>query len=72
MLKMLVLSPFVSQKLVVWVAKQRQEDLLTLKRLLEAGEITPVIDRTYSLSEAPEAMRYLDEGHARGKLVITV
>jgi hypothetical protein len=43
-----------------------------LKELIEAGKVTPVIDRTYSLSEAPEAIRYLEEGHARGKVVITV
>jgi len=43
-----------------------------LKQLIEAGKVTPVIDRTYPLSEAAEAMRYLEEGHARGKVVITV
>jgi NADPH:quinone reductase-like Zn-dependent oxidoreductase len=72
LLKMLLLSPFVSQKLVVWVAKEKKEDLLILKELLEAGKITPVIDRTYPLSETPEAMRYLAGGHARAKLVITI
>jgi NADPH:quinone reductase-like Zn-dependent oxidoreductase len=46
-------------------------DLATLKELIEAGKITPVIDRTYSLSETPEAIRYLEEGHTRGKVVIT-
>jgi NADPH:quinone reductase-like Zn-dependent oxidoreductase len=48
-----------------------KKDLATLKELIEAGKITPVIDRTYSLSETPEAIRYLEEGHARGKVVIT-
>ena len=43
-----------------------------LKELIEAGKVTPVIDRTYPLSETPEAFRYLDEGHAQGKVVITV
>jgi NADPH:quinone reductase-like Zn-dependent oxidoreductase len=43
-----------------------------LKQLIEAGKLTPVIDRTYLLSEVPEAIRYLEEGHARGKVVITV
>jgi NADPH:quinone reductase-like Zn-dependent oxidoreductase len=46
--------------------------LIFMKGLLEAGEVTPVIDRTYPLAEVPEAMRYLEEGHARGKVVITV
>lgn len=49
-----------------------KEDLQFLKGLIEAGKVTPVIDRTYSLSEAPEAIRHLQAGHARGKLVITV
>ncbi len=67
-----LLSPFVSQKLVTWVAKLSKEDLLVLKELIEAGKVTPVIDRTYPLNETPEAIRYLEEGHARGKVVITV
>jgi NADPH:quinone reductase-like Zn-dependent oxidoreductase len=46
-------------------------DLATLKELIEARKITPVIDRTYSLSETPAAIRYLEEGHTRGKVVIT-
>ena len=49
-----------------------QKDLLYLKRLLEDGDINPVIDRSYSLSELPDALRYLEEGHARGKIVITM
>ncbi len=53
-------------------AKPRKKDLLYLKKLLEAGKISPVIDRRYSLSETAEAMRYLGQGHARGKIVITV
>lgn len=52
--------------------EERQQDLLTLKELIEAGKLTPVIDRTYPLSEAAEAIRYLDQGHARGKVVLTV
>ena len=67
-----MLSPFVSQKLGTFVAKQNSENLLALKGLIEAGKVTPVIDRTYSLSEVPEAIRYVEEGHARGKVVITV
>ncbi len=71
-IKALVLSPFVSQSLGTFIAKPNKEDLQVLKKLIEAGKVTPVIDRTYSLSEAPEAIRYLEEGHARGKVVITV
>jgi NADPH:quinone reductase-like Zn-dependent oxidoreductase len=46
--------------------------MLVLKELIESGKVTPVIDRTYPLSAVPEAIRYLQEGHARGKLVISV
>jgi NADPH:quinone reductase-like Zn-dependent oxidoreductase len=52
--------------------KPNKEDLHYLKQLIEAGKMTPVIDRAYSLSEVPEAIGYLEEGHARGKVVITV
>jgi NADPH:quinone reductase-like Zn-dependent oxidoreductase len=65
-------SAFSRQRLRPLVSKERSEDLLVLKDLIEAGKITPVIDRTYPLSEAPEAIRYLEEGHAQGKIVITV
>jgi NADPH:quinone reductase-like Zn-dependent oxidoreductase len=70
--KAVVLSPFVSQKLGTFVMKPNREDLQFLKELIEAGKVKPVIDRTYPLSEAPAAIRYLEEGHARGKVVITV
>ncbi|NOQ84101.1 MAG: zinc-binding dehydrogenase [Myxococcales bacterium] len=72
LLAMVVLSPFVSQDLVTWVAKPTKEDLLELKELIEAQKVTPVIDRTYGLSEVPDAIRYLERGHARGKVVISV
>jgi NADPH:quinone reductase-like Zn-dependent oxidoreductase len=52
-------------------AKPDQKDLVFMKELLEAGKVVPVIDRRYSLSEAPDALRYLGEGHAQGKVVIT-
>jgi len=71
-IKALVLSPFVSQRLVPFEAKRSREDLQVLKELIEAGKVSPVIDRTYPLSETPEAIRYLEEGHARGKVVIAV
>ncbi len=72
LIKVLGLSLFVSQKLVLMMAKTSPEDLLVLKDLLEAEKITPVIDRHYKLSEVPAALRYLGEGHARGKVVITM
>jgi NADPH:quinone reductase-like Zn-dependent oxidoreductase len=71
MIKAFVLSPFVGQKLGAFLAKPTQEDLQFLKELVEAGKVKPVIDRTYPLSEAHDAIRYLEEGHARGKVVIT-
>jgi NADPH:quinone reductase-like Zn-dependent oxidoreductase len=67
-----LLSPFVSQKLVAFIARQRRADLLTLRDLIESGAVTPAIDRAYPLSEAPAAIRRLADGHARGKIVITV
>lgn len=72
LIRTLVLSLFVSQKVIPLNAKRNKEDLLVLKALLETGKIVPVIDRHYPLSEVPEAIRYLEEGHARGKIVITV
>jgi NADPH:quinone reductase-like Zn-dependent oxidoreductase len=71
-LKVLVLSRFVSQKLVAFAAKSSQEDLAILCDLMRDGKVVPVVDRCYGLSEAPEAVRYLEAGHARGKVVITV
>ena len=68
----LVLSPFVRQRLRPFLSLPKKEDLVVLKELIESGKVTPVIDRTYPLSEVPEAMRYLEEGHARGKIVIAV
>jgi NADPH:quinone reductase-like Zn-dependent oxidoreductase len=66
------MSVFSRQRLRSLVSKERSEDLLVLKELIEAGKVMPVIDRTYPLREAPEAIRYLEEGHARGKVVIRV
>ncbi|MGH8940837.1 MAG: NAD(P)-dependent alcohol dehydrogenase [Actinomycetes bacterium] len=71
-LRAVLLSPFVGQKLATFVSKENHEDMLVLKELIEAGQVTPVIDRTYPLSEAPKAIRHVEEGHARGKVVITV
>jgi len=71
-IKALALSPFVSQRLAPFEAKPSKDDLQVMKELIEAGKITPVIDRTYPLNEVAEAIRYLEAGHARGKVVITV
>jgi NADPH:quinone reductase-like Zn-dependent oxidoreductase len=70
--KAFVLSAFVRQQGRPFVAIPNNEDLVVLKELVESGKVTPVIDRTYPLSEVPEAFRYLGKGHARGKVVITV
>ena len=72
LLNALLVSRFGRQKLVPLMAKRNKDDLIVLKELIEAGKVTPVIDRSYPLSEVPEAIRYLEEGHARGKVVITV
>jgi NADPH:quinone reductase-like Zn-dependent oxidoreductase len=61
-----------SQKVVFFISKSTPEDLTTLRELLEAGAVTPVVERTYALRDAAHAFRYLGEGHARGKLVVTV
>jgi NADPH:quinone reductase-like Zn-dependent oxidoreductase len=71
-MRALLISPFVSQQLRMIVAKATSDDLETLTELIEAGKVIPVIDKTYPLSEAPNAIGYLAAGHARGKLVITV
>ncbi|TML76432.1 MAG: NAD(P)-dependent alcohol dehydrogenase [Actinobacteria bacterium] len=67
-----LLSLFTSQRLRMLLPKERLEDIETLKDLAESGKITPVVERTYELSEAAEAIRRIEAGHARGKLVITV
>ena len=67
-----VLSWFVSQKFLTFMAKSNKEDLTIMRELMATGKVTPVIDRRYKLSEVPEAVRYLEEGHARGKVIITV
>ena len=54
------------------MSKWNREDLTTLRELMESGKVTPVIDRRYTLNEVPDAIRYLEEGHARGKIVINL
>ena len=71
-LRALVLSPFVGQKLGMFIASENNKGLIALTELIESGQVTPAIDRTYPLSEVPAAIRYMVEGHARGKLVIAV
>jgi NADPH:quinone reductase-like Zn-dependent oxidoreductase len=71
-LKASVEAPFVHQRFIFLLADLDQSDLGVLRDLLAAGKVTPVIDRTYTLSEVPAAMAYLEQGHARGKVVITV
>ena len=66
------LSCLVSQEFVMFIAKLRKEDLIIMQNLMKAGKVTPVIDKRYRLSEVAEALRYLEEGHARGKVVITL
>ena len=70
--KAMVLFRLSSQRLSIFTVKPNGEDLRYLKELIEESKLRPIIDRTYSLSEAPEAIRYLEEGHARGKVVVTV
>jgi NADPH:quinone reductase-like Zn-dependent oxidoreductase len=71
-IKALVLSPFVSQDMGMMLAELNQKDLSILGDLMQGGKVTPVIDRTYPLSQISDALRYLEAGHARGKVVITV
>jgi NADPH:quinone reductase-like Zn-dependent oxidoreductase len=65
-------SSFARQKMRMFINRERAEELRDLTELIEAGKVTPVIDRTYPLSQAPEAIRHLEDGHARGKVVVTV
>jgi NADPH:quinone reductase-like Zn-dependent oxidoreductase len=71
-LRAVALSPFVGQRLGMLSSKTRQDDLQTLRELLEAGKVIPAVSATYPLAEVPEAIRQLVEGHRGGKLVITV
>ena len=68
----MALSPFVAQKLGTFVNSENAADLVALTELIEAGTVTPAVDRTFPLSEAPAAVRYMREGQARGKVVIDV
>jgi NADPH:quinone reductase-like Zn-dependent oxidoreductase len=72
LLKASMMSPLTRQKMLSFVAQTTNEDMVVLKDLIEAGKVTPVVDRTYPLSETAEAIRYLEAGHARGKVVIAL
>jgi NADPH:quinone reductase-like Zn-dependent oxidoreductase len=71
-LRALLLSRFVGQKLGTFISRENHNDLIALKELIEAGKVTPIIDRTYPLTDAPQAIRYVQEGNARGKVGITI
>ena len=69
--KALLMSPFVGQRLRPLFSKKRNDDLETLRELLDTGRVLPVIDGIYDLPDVPEALRYVETGHARGKVVIS-
>lgn len=71
-LRAMALSPFLRQTLRTFIATESTQDLLVLSELIESGKVTPVIDRTYPLAEVPAAIRHMQDGRARGKIVITV
>jgi NADPH:quinone reductase-like Zn-dependent oxidoreductase len=71
-LRAMMMSAFVHQTLKTFINNENYEDLIVLKELIESGKLAPVIDRTYPLAEAPEAIRYLQQGRVRGKVVLTV
>ena len=72
MIKDLLLSVFVSQKAVMFIAKSSQDDLILLGELVATGKLKPVIERCYSFSDAADAVQHVEEGHARGKVIITL
>jgi NADPH:quinone reductase-like Zn-dependent oxidoreductase len=72
LIRALVWSRFLSQKMVFFIARVNKEDLTIVRELMATEKVTPVIDRRYRLREAAEAFRYMEEGHARGKVVITL
>jgi len=67
-----LLSPWVEEKFAMFLAELNQADLEVLAGMMERGEVTPVIDKRYSLSEAPAAIGYLEQGHARGKVIVGI
>ena len=71
-IKSYLLAPFMRQQGTMVVSNPSAKDLVILKNLIEAGKITPIIDKTYALSDTPAALQYLEQEHARGKVVITI
>jgi NADPH:quinone reductase-like Zn-dependent oxidoreductase len=71
-LRALMLSPFMRQRLTMYISRHRQADLDTLRELIETGQVTPVVGKTYPLADLPEAIGHLHAGHARGKIAITI
>ncbi len=71
-IKALMLTPFVDQEFGLLLAALRKDDLAILGDLMQAGSVTPVIDRRYRLSDVPGAIRYSEEGHAQGKIIIDI
>jgi len=71
-IRALALSMFVRQRLTMFISKEHHADLGTLSQLIEAGQVAPIVDKTYPLAEVPDAMRHLEAGHARGKIAITI
>ncbi|MEX1171442.1 MAG: zinc-binding dehydrogenase, partial [Chloroflexota bacterium] len=67
-----ILDRFVRERLVVYLTRERREDLLAVRDLVESGAVRPVIDRRFPLADVVEAFRYLEAGHTQGKVVITV
>ena len=67
-----VRSRFVSQKFITYIAQFNKKDMTILADLMQSGKMTPVTDKTYKLNETPDALRYLETGHARGKVVISL
>jgi NADPH:quinone reductase-like Zn-dependent oxidoreductase len=71
-LKSVAVNPFVSQRLRLLPSTQKREELLTMTELIESGKVIPIVDRTYPLADVAEGLRYMEQGHARGKVVVTV
>jgi NADPH:quinone reductase-like Zn-dependent oxidoreductase len=71
-IRAILLSPFIRQKLGTFVTSENAEDLDALRQLIEAGQLTPMVDRTFALGEVPAAIRHLLDGHARGKIAVTI
>ena len=71
-IKAMMYSPFVDQEFIMFIANMDKQDLAVIGELMKSGKVTPVIDRSYSLKEVPSAIRYSEEGHARGKIIISM